>query len=58
MRTQDAARQASHIARLRYIRDAREAGWSWPRIGEGLGLTDTAVRNYWRDHRMEAGRLG
>lgn len=56
-RTLESAQRAHHEARLRYLRDARAAGWSWPRIADGLGLTATAVRRYWSTHRMEVGRL-
>lgn len=55
--TLESAKQLHHEARLRFFRDARNAGWSWPRIGRALELSATAVRRYWRDHRMEVGRL-
>lgn len=45
-------------AYLRYVRDGLEAGWSWRRIGEGLGLTEQAVKRYWSAHRQRVGRLG
>jgi hypothetical protein len=45
-------------AYLRFLRDARAAGWSWPRIGRGLGLTAKAVEMYWKRNGMRAGRLG
>lgn len=45
-------------AKLRFIRNARAAGWSWERIGNGLGLTDRGASSYWANHRMEASRMG
>ncbi len=42
---------------LRYIRDALAASWSWRRIGEGLGVSEQAVRRYWTANRQRAGRL-
>jgi hypothetical protein len=42
---------------LRYVRDALQAGWSWRRIGEGLGISEQAVKRYWEAHRQRAGRL-
>ena len=42
---------------LRYIRDALQAGWSWRRIGEGLNISEQAVKRYWQTHRQRAGRL-
>lgn len=56
-RTLDDAVRSHARAKLRFIRDARTAGWSWQRIGDGLGLTDRGASQYWSDHRMEAGRL-
>lgn len=50
---------ASHRrSRLQFMRDARDAGWSWKRIGAALGLSDRGAARYWLDHRMEATRLG
>jgi hypothetical protein len=45
-------------ARLRFIRDAKAAGWSWARMARALEISDAAVRRFWRDHRMSSSRLG
>lgn len=45
-------------AYLRYLRDGRDAGWSWTRIGEGLGMTGRGCELYWKRNKMRAGRLG
>lgn len=54
----DAADAEFADAYLRFLRDARAAGWSWRRIGDGLGITDDAAERYWNKHKMRAGRLG
>ncbi len=43
---------------LRFLRDARAAGWSWTRIGDSLGLSEVAVRRYWERNRHAADRIG
>lgn len=45
-------------AYLRFLRDARAAGWSWARIGLGVERTPKACEGYWKRNRMRAGRLG
>lgn len=45
-------------AYLRFLRDARAAGWSWSRIGDALGISDRAAEKYWTRNRLRAGRLG
>lgn len=45
-------------AYLRYLRDARRAGWSWERIAQTLELSDVAVRRYWERNRQRADRSG
>jgi predicted transcriptional regulator len=52
------AKRADREARLRFLRDAREAGWNWKRIANALGVTEAAVRKYWKANRMAAGRIG
>lgn len=52
------AQRRHHEARLRFIRDARAAGWGWTRIGDSLDLTDRGAAHYWENYRMEASRLG
>lgn len=47
-----------HRARLRFVREARSAGWPWSRIGDALDLTDRGAASWWKNHRMEASRLG
>lgn len=54
----DAADAEYADAYLRFLRDARAAGWSWRRIGDGLGISDRAAERYWDRNRMRAGRLG
>lgn len=44
-------------ARVRFVRDALAAGWSWERMGRGLSLTGAAVRKFWKANRQRAGRL-
>lgn len=43
---------------VRFLRDARAAGWSWVRTGDALGLTGRACELYWKRNHMRAGRLG
>lgn len=45
-------------AYVRYLRDARAAGWTWKRIGGELGITSRAAEKHWKRNRMRAGRLG
>ena len=54
----DIARRQHGRAYLRYLRDARAAGWSWMRIGRSIGLSDVAVRRHWDRNRHSAGRMG
>lgn len=59
--SRDAAAKAQGQAardHLRFLRDARRAGWSWPRIGKAIGLSEVAVRRYWQRNRHRADRMG
>jgi hypothetical protein len=56
--TLDEARLGYRDAYVRYIRDALKAGWSWRRIGKGVGMTDTGARRFWDKHRTVASRIG
>lgn len=56
--TKAAADREYADAYLRFLRDARAAGWSWARIGLGVGRTPKACEGYWKRNRMRAGRLG
>lgn len=52
------AERLVHESSLRYIRDAKAAGWSWARIGGSVGLTGAWARTYWKRHGMAASRMG
>lgn len=57
-KAKDAADSAHADALLRYLRDGRDAGWSWKRISIPLGISAKAVETYWMRNRLRAGRLG
>lgn len=54
----DTARREHGRAYVRYLRDARRAGWSWMRIGRSIDLSDVAVRRHWDRNRHSADRMG
>lgn len=39
------------LAKIDYIDEALRAGWTWNRIGAGIGQTSTAVRRYYHRNR-------
>lgn len=52
-----AAQRDHEDAYLRFIRDSLSAGWSFYRIADAIGLSDTAVRRYWQRNRQHADRI-
>jgi hypothetical protein len=42
-----AAQEAERVAVTKFIELARFANWSWQKIGDSLGITDTAARAYY-----------
>lgn len=48
----DGATEREREATVEYMRLALDAGWSWTRIGQGLGISATGARRYYnRNHR-------
>jgi hypothetical protein len=48
------AERAQEVARERtieYIDSALTAGWTWPRIGAGLGIGDRGAKNFYHRNR-------
>lgn len=40
-------------ATIRFMDEALHNHWSWPKIGEALGITDTAARRYYERNRRK-----
>lgn len=47
----EVAQRHERTATVTYIDAALAAGWTWERIGEGLGVSGTGARRYYQRNR-------
>ncbi len=47
------AESRERLAVVTFIDEALRQQWSWSRIGEALGVTDTAARRYYQRNRRK-----